>query len=94
MLIFSTTNYEKPLKCVKQPSRILNILSSRDIYTTLSIGSILGYIVNNSFFKGIIIEFLIGQVIHIIFNVSTMPLYLVNISDKPNGTGFIPNCIS
>ncbi len=92
-LIFLTKNYEEPLKCNIPSKRIFGILSQRDILTTIFFGSILGYIVNNSIVKGIIIEFFIGQFFHLIYSTNTMFLYNLNLSQKPNGTGYIPNCV-
>ena len=92
--ILSTTNYIEPLICDSPSSRILGIFSTRDILTTICIGSGLGYFVNKSIVKGILIEFMIGQFFHLFFMTNTMFLYSINMSNKPDGTGYIPNCIN
>ena len=92
-LILLTKEYKNPLKCTYPPYRIFGIFSTRDILTTIIIGSFLGYFVNKNIIKGILIEFIIGQFFHLLFNVNSMFLYNFNISDIPNGTGYIPNCV-
>ena len=50
--------------------------------------------VNKSIITGILIEFMIGQLFHLFFMTNTMFLYSINLSNKPDGTGYIPNCIN
>ena len=92
-LILLTKEYKDPLKCTYPSHRILGIFSTRDLLTTIIIGSLLGYFVNKNIIKGILIEFFIGQLFHLLFSVNTMFLYNFNISNIPNGTGYIPNCV-
>ena len=91
--ILLTKEYKDPLKCTNPSHRIFGIFSTRDLLTTIIIGGGLGYFVNKNIIKGIFIEFFIGQFFHLLFNVNTMFLYKFNISDIPNGTGYIPNCV-
>lgn len=92
IFILNTTYYETSIKCTSKSMRLFGIFSIRDIITTVLIGGFLGYYTKVGIIKGIIIEFLIGQVLHIIYSVKTKPLYLLGLSNAPDGTGFIPNC--
>ena len=98
LVIINTNKHTEPLMCTnnKNTQRIggKHGLSVRDITTTILGGASVGYFIEKNPIKGIIIFILSAPFIHLIFNVKTMLSHNLGLSDIPDGTGFIPNCIS
>jgi len=93
MLIVNTEYHTTPVFCHGGAWRLMG-LSVRDLLTTIVGGSLLGYCIESNPIKGIIILFISAIIIHIVFNAKTMLNYNFGLCDKPDGMGYIPNCVN
>jgi len=85
--------YEESYKCSNYyPLRIFGF-SARDLFITITVGSILGEIIQKNKIKGILTLFIFAPIIHYIYNVDTMINYYLGLSNRPIGMGYIPNCV-
>jgi len=95
IMILSTKNHDKPLVCPigSKPTRIIGNIALRDSSATIVLGGLVGYLIEKKPIKGMIIFIISGIFIHYITNTNTMLNYHLGLSEIPNGTGFIPNCV-
>lgn len=94
LILSASKNHTTPIKCIGNvfPIRIFGI-AIRDLSATIIAGGLTGYFLEKKPIKGIGIFLLSTPIIHVLFSVRTMGNYYLGLSSKPNGTGFIPNCI-
>ena len=93
IIFYFTKDIKKPnTKCTKSflSTRLFGVIPLRDALATLILGAILGKIIENSPFKGILIEFLVAPFIHYITGTKTMVNHKLFGGPAPNGTGHIP----
>jgi hypothetical protein len=74
------------------PKRLCGIYVVKHLVITLVSGALVAYFSNprpfgNALFWTVLHEFFLGQVIHIVMRVKTMQLYMLGLSQKPDGTG-------
>jgi len=92
-VIFMTDPNMTPIKG-EPPLRLLGVFAARDVLATVFTGILIGLLSDsNDILRGIILQFVLGTLFHIIFGVKTMPFYLLGISDKPDGMGRIAHPI-
>lgn len=92
-IYFSTIN-DTPL-CGTPPHRIGGIFVPKHLVITVVSGTIIGWFsrlsnirpIWQTIVRGIVFQFIIGQLIHFLFGVKTMLLYRCGLSGIPDGTG-------
>ena len=67
--------------------RVGGVVPLRDIIVTFSVGALLAHLSDTDVIFCTILEFMFGMLLHWIFKPKTMVSYMMNICDKPDGTG-------
>jgi len=74
------------------PDRIGGIFVSKHLVITIVTGAMIGLMSDVEsrwlgILYGIIFQFIVGQIVHILFGTKTMLLYKLGLSEMPDGTG-------
>ena len=93
-LIFLSSPNVTPVRG-EPSSRLFGIFATKDVILTIISGVVVGLLSDTKYIMhGILWQFVIGTAIHIALGVKTMPLYMLGISAKPDGTGRLAHPVS